>query len=325
MTGSAAEENDILLLYPEACDSGKRLDVYLSEQIEDLSRTRIQSLVEEGNIRADTGPIRKCKTHVGRMNWIEVTLPPPLESSVTPEDLDIRILHEDRDIAIVEKPPGMPTHPTTTKTTGTLVNALLYHLSDLSEIGGVLRPGIVHRLDRVTSGLLVVAKNSKSHQNLSNQFRARTVQKTYRALCLGNDPGEEGTIEGLIDRHPHHRRRMVLGRQGRESLSTFQRVCSKSHLQGLLVQPHTGRTHQIRVHLERLHCPVVLDELYGYDPHRWPIPHLNPVLRAYPGILLHAEKIEFAHPATGSSVQFQVRPPSDFVKIWEETVGTTPI
>lgn len=321
MTASIRDENEVLRFCPDETDSGKRLDVYLSGQIEDLSRTRIQSLIEEGNIRSDAGLLRKCKTKVGRSKWIEVTLPPPLESAIAPEDLPIRVLYEDRDIAVVEKPPGIPTHPTTTKTSGTLVNGLLYHLSDLSEIGGVLRPGIVHRLDRVTSGLLAIAKNSKAHQDLSNQFRERTVKKTYRALCLGSDPGSEGTVEGRIDRHPHHRRRMVLGEKGRESVSTFRRVCSESHLRGLLVQPHTGRTHQIRVHLEKLHCPVVLDEIYGYEPRRWPYSRLNPVLKTYPGILLHAEKIEFKHPATGAPVRFQTPPPDDFVKVWGEVFG----
>ena len=309
-------------LNPALSDDGKRVDAFLSENLDHLSRTRVQELIKEGRVQSSTGPISKSNLKVQPGEWIEVSLPPPLESSILPEDLPIEILHEDDDIAVVVKPAGMPTHPTQSRTSGTLVNALHHHLKSLSGVGGVLRPGIVHRLDRVTSGILAIAKNDPAHHSLTRQFKDRTVRKTYRAICLGNLDEKEGVVRGLIDRHPTRRQRMVLGgKSGRESETAFETVAQSEPVFGLLLHPHTGRTHQIRVHLEYLRCPIVLDTLYGYEPKRWPHPKLNSLLNAHPGILLHAERLEFDHPRTGERMSFRVKPPEGFCRVWDRVFG----
>jgi len=312
-------------LVPTSDDVGKRLDVFLVERLGGLSRTRLQSLIEAGRVRADSGVVRKPGVSVDRFEWIEVRSPPPLESEIPPEDLPIEILHEDRHTAVVVKPAGTPTHPTSRRTEGTLVNALLFRLEGLSGVGGVLRPGIVHRLDRVTSGLIVVAKTDRAHADLSAQFKERTVRKTYRALCLGRDPGERGTISGPVARHPTNRRRMVLGGKGRKSITEFRRVAAAPPAYGLLVRPVTGRTHQIRVHLESIGCPVVLDTLYGYDPKRFPLPELRPRLRGHPGILLHAEALEWTHPVSGRRMSFSSPVPEVFALAWRALFGSPPV
>ena len=299
-------------------DIGKRIDLFLSELIEDLSRTRIQELIEAGRVATQIGPVRKSNFKLRQEGWVEISLPTAEEYEVPPEDLPIDILYEDSDIAVVNKPAGMPTHPAPSRIHGTLVNALRFRLKDLSGIGGVLRPGIVHRLDRVTSGLLVVAKNQQSHIRLSEQFRKRTVNKVYRALCLGRDPGAEGVIEGLLDRHPTRRKKRILGETGRMSKTSYQRVLSKHPVYGFFLFPHTGRTHQLRAHLESLHLSIILDTLYGYEPRRWPYATLNPLLKDYPGILLHAERLEFDQPTTGERMLFKVEPPEVFRKVWEK-------
>ncbi|MCA9416929.1 MAG: RluA family pseudouridine synthase [Candidatus Omnitrophica bacterium] len=315
-------ERDSIRLLTEPGDQGKRIDAFLSEKLESFSRTRIQDLIKTGQVDSSSGPIRKSNVKIQKGEWIEVRLPPPLESAIQGEDLPLEILHEDEDLAVVFKPAGMPTHPTQSRTSGTLVNALHYHLENLSGVGGVLRPGIVHRLDRVTSGILVVAKNDRAHHSLTQQFKQRSVKKTYRAIGLGNPSESSGVIRGLINRHPTRRQRMILGgRSGRESETAYETVAQSEPVYGFLLHPHTGRTHQIRVHLERIHCPIILDNLYGYEPKRWPFPKLNPWLRDYPGILLHAEQLEFDHPTTGERMSFRIDPPTEFVGLWRELFG----
>lgn len=308
-------------LVPGPEDEGKRIDLFLSEKLPELSRTRIQDLIDQGQVESSVGLVRKPSFRLRRITWVRILVPDPTTCLVPAEDIPLHILYEDPDLAIVNKPAGMPTHPSFSRTSGTLVNALLFHLKDLSGIGGVLRPGIVHRLDRVTSGLLIIAKNQRAHENLADQFRQRTVRKTYRALCLGEDPGESGVIEGLLGRHPVRRKKRVLGTEGRTSRTSYRKVFSSPPLYGLFLFPHTGRTHQLRAHLESLHCPIVLDQLYGYDPHRWPHPSLNPLLKNYPGILLHAEMLEFQHPREGSACVFSTPPPPQFAKIWKILQG----
>ena len=315
---------EFIRLSPEEVDQGKRVDSYLTEKIEDQSRTRIQEWIKQGRVRSTSGAITRTHHKVQAGEAIEIRLPPPLESAIIAEDLPIEVLYEDSDLAVVVKPSGMPTHPTTTKTTGTLVNALQYRLKNLSGVGGVLRPGIVHRLDRVTSGILVVAKNDVAHHSLTDQFKNRKVKKTYRALCLGHAADSKGVISGLIDRHPTKRQRMVLGESsGRESETFYEIVERNEPLYGLLLTPTTGRTHQLRVHLEKIHLPIVLDHLYGYEPKRWPHPALNPLLKNHPGIFLHAEKLEFRHPASGASLRFWVDPAKNFRKVWKAVFGAS--
>ncbi|MCG3196082.1 MAG: Ribosomal large subunit pseudouridine synthase D [bacterium] len=307
-----------LRILPGPEDQEKRIDLFLAERLPDLSRTRIQDLIAHGQIHTSAGPVRKANFRLRNVSWVEIQMPPPTASLIRPEPHSIEILYQDQDIAVVVKPVGMPTHPTPSRTSGTLVNALLFHLKDLSGVGGVLRPGIVHRLDQVTSGLLVVAKHTRSHELLADLFRKRLVRKTYRAICLGADPGAEGVVEGALGRHPTRRRKMALLPAGRHSLTQFARAAARAPLVGLLLHPVTGRTHQIRVHLESLRCPIVLDTLYGYDPKRWPLPALNPLLRDYPGILLHAERLEFTHPTSREAMSFTAEAPEAFRRVWNE-------
>ncbi len=309
---------DNLRIIPTAEDQDKRIDSFLSERLPEISRTRIQDLIAHGQIHSSAGPVRKANFRLHHVAWVEILVPPPIASLIRPESHPIEILYQDQDIAVVVKPVGMPTHPTPARTSGTLVNALLFHLKDLSGVGGVLRPGIVHRLDQVTSGLLVVAKHTRAHESLADQFRRRLVRKTYRALSLGADPGTSGVVEGLLGRHPTRRRKMALLPEGRHSRTEFERVAARHPLFGLLLHPVTGRTHQIRVHLESLRCPIVLDQIYSYDPRRWPIPALNPILRDYPGILLHAERLEFHHPMTKQALDFTAVAPEPFLRAWNE-------
>jgi 23S rRNA pseudouridine1911/1915/1917 synthase len=308
-------------LIPAIEDAGKRIDLFLSEHLESVSRTRIQDLITQGHVRTSAGLVRKSNFKLRHTEWVEVAMPSPSQSKVPAQDLPLRILYQDADLAVVEKPVGMPTHPTPSKTEGTLVNALLHHLVDLSGVGGVLRPGIVHRLDLVTSGLLVVAKNQHAHEQIADQFRKREVKKTYRAICLGADPGGEGTIEGAIARDPNRRRKMTLSEAGRTAKTLYRRVEAAHPLYGLLLFPYTGRTHQIRAHLESIHCPIVLDTLYGYEPKRWPHPGLHPLLKGYKGIFLHAEKLEFKHPGTKEALTFETPPPEAFLEVWRGVFG----
>ncbi|GMV64950.1 MAG: RluA family pseudouridine synthase [Candidatus Omnitrophica bacterium] len=310
-------EEQAPLLVPGPEDEEKRIDLFLSERLPELSRTRLQDLISQGQVETSAGIVRKPSFRLRRIGWVRIHVPDPAASLVPAEDLPLEILFEDSDFAIVNKPAGMPTHPSFSRTSGTLVNALLFHLKDLSGIGGVLRPGIVHRLDRVTSGLLIIAKNQFAHEKLADQFRRRTVKKTYRALCLGEDPGESGIIEGLIGRHPIRRKKRVLGQEGRPSRTSYSRIFSCPPLYGLYLFPYTGRTHQLRTHLESLRCPIVLDPLYGYEPQRWPYPKFNPLLKSYPGIFLHAEKLEFHHPREGIECAFSVPPPQQFQLLWD--------
>ncbi len=313
---------ELIRVIPNSEDQGKRIDAFLSEKLEDLSRTRIQELIKLGHVAAVDGAVRRPNLKVQSGGWIDVRLPPPLASTISAEEIPLDILFEDEDIAVVIKPSGLPTHPTRSKTTGTLVNALQHHLKNLSGVGGVLRPGIVHRLDRVTSGILVIAKNDAAHQSLTTQFKNRTVEKTYRALCLGTPPDRQGIIEGLIDRHPTRRQRMVLGgKSGRDSKTEYEVIAVNDSINGMLLRPHTGRTHQIRVHLEKIRCPIVLDRLYGFEPKRWPFPKINSLIKEYPGIFLHAERLELTHPKTEKRINFRVDPPENFMKVWRGVFG----
>jgi 23S rRNA pseudouridine1911/1915/1917 synthase len=289
-----------------ASDAGRRLDQYLASQLPELSRTRIQELIDEGHTRVSgRSPRRAHHLAAGEIIEIEVLPRPPLAAQ--PEDIPIELLYEDADFVVVNKPAGMVVHAGAGARSGTLVNALLHRLKTLSSEGGVLRPGIVHRLDRGTSGALVVARNDAAHRALAAQFRARTVQKTYLALLHGRLQRDAGIIELPIARDPRHRTRMTARlRSGRQASTRWRVLLRLEQFTLVAAGLHTGRTHQIRAHFAAIGHPLAGDTLYG-APQR---PRAGGVLLPPLGrVFLHAARLAFAAPRDHHPVE--VRAPLD--------------
>ena len=288
---------------------GLRLDRVLATEITGVSRSQIQRLIEDGHVALPRVKTVKANTAVREGDVITVDLPQPVAASPEPEDLPIDILFQDADIIVVNKPAGMVVHPGAGNDAGTLVNALLHHVKDLSGIGGELRPGIVHRLDKGTSGVMVIAKNDAAHQELSRQFHDREVEKQYVALVWGLVQ-QRKRIDIPIGRDPVHREK--ISTRARRARSAVTRVTWARHVPGLSllrIAIHTGRTHQIRVHLNAIGHPIVGDSLYG-GVHRRVPNTLRAVLRlARP--FLHAERLAFQHPRTGEYLEFTAPLPDD--------------
>jgi 23S rRNA pseudouridine1911/1915/1917 synthase len=291
----------------------ERLDVFLRQRYPAMSRGAIQRLLEQGFIRVNGQPVKP--THAPRAGeLVDVTWPEARPAEAQPEQIPLDILFEDDDLLVLNKPAGLVVHPSAGHEEHTLVNALLHHCAgQLSGIGGVARPGIVHRLDKDTSGCLVVAKNDKAHLALAKQFAGREVEKVYHALVCGEIPREQGEIHAAIARHPSHRKRMAAAEEeeGREAWTSY-RVADRL-LYSTLVEAHlhTGRTHQIRVHFQHLGFPVVGDETYGARQNRR--------LQELTGYcverqMLHASKLAFRQPATGRMRSFEAPLPEDFTK-----------
>lgn len=288
-----------------------RLDVFLREKFPAVSRGTMQRLIEQGHIRVNGKTIKP--THAPRLGEeVEITFPEARPAEAQPEDIPLDILFEDKSLLVVNKPPGLVVHPAAGHEEHTLVNALLHHCkSSLSGIGGVARPGIVHRIDKDTSGCLVVAKNDETHLALSQQFAGRTVEKFYDAIVIGVLSRDTGEIIAAIARHPTHRKRMAVhddgdGRAAHTSYRVLERFAHATHVEAEI---HTGRTHQIRVHFQHLGCPLVGDETYG--------PKQNKKFAEVTGfkaprILLHARRLSFLHPRTGKKVKFEAPLPADF-------------
>jgi len=281
-------------------EAGQRLDVYLAHQLPELSRTRIQELIHQGLVRINGGIAKRShRVVVGEVIAVEVLARPPLEA--VPEALPLEILYQDDDVVVVNKPAGMVVHAGAGTASGTLVNALLHHLGKLSGVGGELRPGIVHRLDKATSGVLVVARNDAAHRSLAEQFRSRSVEKTYLALVHGRLKHDTGSIGLPIARDLRRRTRMTARRRaGREARTDWRVLARLDGLTLVEVRLHTGRTHQIRVHFSALGHPIVGDTLYGAprEPRAAdrPFPQL-------PRNFLHAAHIRFLQPRTLAIVE----------------------
>lgn len=287
----------------------QRLDLFIAENIEKLSRTYIQKLITEGFVTVN-GKDAKANYRLKSGDLIEATIPEPVPLVIEPEDIPLEIVYEDNDILVVNKPVNMVVHPAAGNYSGTLVNALLYHCQDLSGINGKLRPGIVHRIDKDTSGLLVVAKNDLSHQNLAAQLKEHSVDRAYLALVHGivTEPG--GIIEAPIGRHPTERKRMAVTlKNSKEAITKYivkERFNNYTFLECRL---ETGRTHQIRVHLAYLNHPLVGDPLYGLKKRN----NLG-----FPGQALHAYLIGFNHPRTKERLTFQVDLPNHYRAVLEK-------
>jgi 23S rRNA pseudouridine1911/1915/1917 synthase len=285
-------------------ESGARLDKYVSLKCQELSRTRAQKLIEDGNITVN-GQTAKPSFKLQMGDMVDITIPPPLPSLLSPEAIPLKIIYEDKDLLVVDKPAGLTVHPAPGHYSHTLVNALLAHIPDLAS-GEPTRPGIVHRLDKDTSGLIIVAKNETAHMKLADQFKNRTVTKVYRALVQGRLTPEEGIIEANIGRDPRDRKRMAvvtLGRQARTEYKVLQYLANYTFME---VKPRTGRTHQIRVHLASIGFPVVGDATYGAKS-----AYLS---RQF----LHAYKLGFKLPSNNEYRQFESPLPPDLVQALED-------
>ncbi|ENK1243465.1 RluA family pseudouridine synthase [Clostridium sporogenes] len=281
-----------------------RLDLYLSKTFEDKSRSYLQGIIEEGNVLVNNNKKkRNYKLKVG--DNIEVNIPAPKLLQIEPENIDLDIVYEDKDLIVVNKPQNMVVHPAPGVYSGTLVNALLNHCKDLSGINGVARPGIVHRIDKDTSGVLVVAKNDKSHNNLAVQFKEHSISRVYMALVEGIIKDEEGTIEAPIGRHPVDRIKMAVVKDGRHAVTHYKVVERFKNHTLVECRLETGRTHQIRVHMSHIMHPLVGDPVYGYKKQRFNLK----------GQMLHAKLLGFIHPTTGEYMEFESSIPEYFKKI----------
>jgi 23S rRNA pseudouridine1911/1915/1917 synthase len=282
-----------------------RLDKYVCSRTPQLSRSQVQRLISAGNITVN-GRAAKPSLKLSPGDEISITLPPTPPQELKPEAIPLKIIYEDDDLLVVDKPAGLTVHPAPGHPEHTLVNAILAHFPHLAEIGDRLRPGVVHRLDKDTSGVMLVAKNSDAQANLSKQFKSHTVTKAYLALVKGKLEPENGIIEADIGRDPRHRQRMAVVAQGRAARTDYRVVKYIGGYTLLEVRPETGRTHQIRVHLAAIGFPVVGDRVYGVKS-----PHLS---RQF----LHASLLGFRLPSSGQYVEFESALPEDLQSALEE-------
>jgi 23S rRNA pseudouridine1911/1915/1917 synthase len=310
-------------LVAERDAAGQRLDAWLARRLPSLSRSRLQALIDEGHVQLDGATARpSTRVHPGQV--VRVHVPAPVPAEPQPEDIPIAVVHEDAHLVVVNKPAGLVVHPGAGTARGTLVNALLRHVRDLSGVGGVLRPGIVHRLDRGTSGLLVVAKDDETHRSLVRQFAGRTVEKEYVALVLGVPARPAGEVDAPIGRDPVHRQRMsVRAPRGREARTSWRVEERFDGAVLLRVRIHTGRTHQIRVHLASIGHPVAGDPVYGGT--RTPSSRRAAAREALLSLerpALHAARLSFAHPASGERLAFEAPLPPDIEAVLERLRAT---
>jgi 23S rRNA pseudouridine1911/1915/1917 synthase len=300
-------------------DKGRRLDQFLSETNLNLSRSQAKRLIEKKFILLNKGPT-KPSAHVKAGDIISGNLPKPESLSLKPEPIPLSILYEDSSIIVIDKPSGMVVHPAYGNPSGTLVNALLYHCKDLAGINGVLRPGIVHRLDKDTSGVMVVAKDDEAYHQLTKQFKNRTVEKVYLAIAYGRFGQDEGSIDSAIGRHPSERKRMsTKTKKGRPAITLWKVIERFDGFTLLEILPRTGRTHQIRVHLSSMGHPLLGDPLYGRKGRLGAIHDsiLRECLKKMNRQALHAQRLEFNHPRTGERIQFVSPIPQDMREVLE--------
>jgi len=283
--------------------SRDRLDKFLVEKLPDYSRSRIQTFIREGKVVVNQKQITKGGVIVESGDIVQISIPAIIESTLVPEEIKLDIIFENSDLIVVNKPAGMVVHPAAGHSSGTLVHAALHHAPHMEGIGGEIRPGVVHRLDKDTSGIILLAKNDKSHRFLQDQFRNRSVQKTYYALVDGHPPTNTGRIEAPIGRDPSHRKQMAIVpiSRGRKAITEYKVIEKFENHCLISAHPLTGRTHQIRLHLGFIGCPIVGDKIYGFrktslDAKRQ---------------MLHAYRIEITLPGETSQRVFEAQLPED--------------
>ena len=280
---------------------GTRLDVFLSTYYEDKSRSYIQGIIQKSNVKVN-GRIKKSNYKLKLEDIVEFIIPDPVEMNVKAEEIKLDILFEDKDIIVVNKPQGMVVHPAAGIQSGTLVNALLAHCKDLSGINGVMRPGIVHRIDKDTTGALVVAKNDLAHNKLAKQLKDHTTVREYLALVEGVIKEEEGTVDEPLGRHPNQRIKIAVIKGGRNAITHYKVIERFKEYTLIKCILETGRTHQIRVHMAYIKHPLVGDPVYGFKKQKFNLK----------GQVLHAQKLGFIHPTTGEYMEVSAPIPDYF-------------
>lgn len=294
------EDREIIDICVTPEEAGQRLDAFAAAGTS-LSRNAAQRLIEGGDILVN-GREALPKTKLRAGDLVSIAPPPPAITDIVPQDIPIEIVYQDEDIAVINKPKGMVVHPAAGNPDGTLVNAIMFHIKDLSGIGGELRPGIVHRIDRMTSGLLVVAKNDAAHAFLSNELKTHAVSRVYYALCEGNFREDSGTVDAPIARHRTDRKRMAVDAGGRNAVTHWSVMERFGDMALLRVELETGRTHQIRVHMAHIKHPIVGDEVYGRGKNNLGIV----------GQALHAGELRLTHPKTRERMTFTAPLPDEF-------------
>ena len=284
---------------------GKRLDIFLQSMLEEMSRAGVQKLIEDGLVKVNGKDIKKAGTKLKGNEIVEVKIPEEEVPELKPENIPIDIVYEDEYIAVINKTSNMTVHPAQNIYTGTLVNALLYHFKSLSNINeDNIRPGIVHRLDKDTSGLIIIAKTNEAHEKLVEMFQSKNMKKTYIAICKGNFSQKSGRIENLIGRDPYERNRMaVVEINGKPAITNYEVIDEVQDFSLMKVNIETGRTHQIRVHMKFLNHPILGDSTYGSPS------------KLAERQMLHAYMLEFIHPVTKESIKVKGKLPGDFENI----------
>lgn len=309
--------DEILSIQAEAQDKGSRLDKFLSEAVPELSRSRIQKLLTEGRILRDGMVPKSSEKIVGGEQFV-ITLPPPEPLDVIAENIPLSIVYEDEDLIVVDKPRGMVVHPAPGNYTGTLVNALLYHFEgQLSGINGIMRPGIVHRIDKDTAGLLVVCKTDRAHQGMADMLKTHDIERVYQAIVFGSPKDDEGTVDAPIGRDDQDRKKMAIRRDGRHAVTHYKVLERFGEFSYIEAQLETGRTHQIRVHMRSIGHPLLGDPLYGPSGLSGQAKAMLKGVAGtdFAGQMLVAKVLGFTHPVTGEWMHFEKELPDYFERV----------
>jgi 23S rRNA pseudouridine1911/1915/1917 synthase len=302
--------------------AGSRLDRALTMLFPEHSRSFLVRLIDEGHVEIDGVAAPKASQRVREGQTIGVTVPEPAPSAIVSQDIPLRVLYDDDDLVIIEKPAGLVVHPAAGHADRTLVNALLFHVRDLSGVGGELRPGIVHRLDKETSGVMVVAKHDDAHRKLTAAWGTERVTKEYLAVVYGTPQADRGTIDAPIGRDPKERKRMAVVEGGRQAVTDYVVAERLHHTSLLRCRLRTGRTHQIRVHLKSLGHPIIGDPVYSGPQWRGiPDKRLQKLLSEFPRQALHAFRLTLPHPRSGAAMTFESPLPDDMARLVSELRG----